>query len=87
MKYALAAACLALLTSASLPMAASAEPQTKTTPAKKADATAPEQPIAKELEAQDKLGNFEIQDLMGTYVEEPKPPPKPKPKAPPPKPQ
>ena len=89
MKYALAAGCLVMLISASLPLAASAAPQKITTAAKKPDTKAPEQPIAKELEPADRLGNFEIQDLMSTYgdAEQPAPPAKPKPKAPPPKPQ
>ena len=86
MKYALAAACL-VMTSASFPLAASAETQKTTAPAHKIDAKPPEQPIAKELEPEDRLGNFEIQDLMSTIEQPPAPPAKPKPKAPPPKPQ
>ena len=87
MKYALAARCLTMVTCASFPLAASAEPQKRTPPATKLEAKPVEQPIAKEIEADDKLGNFEIQDLMGTIEQPPPPAPKPKPKAPPPKPQ
>ena len=87
MKYALVAVCLVMLTTTSLPFAASAEPQKITTPAKKPDTKLPEQPIAKDLEAKDRMDNFEIQDLMSTYTQQPAPAPQPKVKAPPPKPQ
>ena len=89
MKYALAAGCLVMLTSASFPLAVSAEPQKTTTSARQLDTKAPEQPTAKEIEAEDRLGNFEIQQMMSTYGggQVPAPAPKSKPKAPPPKPQ
>lgn len=47
-----------------------AEDQPKVTKSKKRF-----EDVGKDLEAQDKLGNFEIQDLMSTF-NEPSPPPK-----------
>lgn len=74
MKRILTAACMGMLVSVSFPSASSADPA-KTTATKKATTkTVKDPPVVKDIEGSDRLGNFEVQDLMSNW-NQPEPPP------------